>query len=64
MVSASDAIATCPRRLAKRMAGVLGLQIIDADFAGPRFAVSAVRRAGHADAGIDWLIAAVRTAVL
>jgi len=64
MVSASDAIATCPRRLAKRMAGVLGLQIIDADFAGPRFAVSAVRRAGHGDAGIDWLIAAVRTAVL
>ena len=64
MVSASDAIATCPRRLAERMAGVLGLQIIDADFAGPRFAVSAVRRAGHADAGIDWLIAAVRTAGL
>jgi LysR family transcriptional activator of mexEF-oprN operon len=63
MVSASDAIATCPRRLAKRMAGVLGLQIIDADFAGPRFEVFAVRRAGHADAGIDWLVAALRNAV-
>jgi len=63
MVSASDAIATCPHRLAERMQGVLGLQIIDADFAGPRFAVSAVRRTGHADAGIDWLLAAIRTAV-
>lgn len=63
MVSTSDAIATCPRRLAERMAAVLGLQIIDADFAGPSFAVSAVRRAGHADPGIDWLLAAVRAAV-
>lgn len=63
MVSTSDAIATCPRRLAERMAGVLGLQIVDADFAGPRFDVSAVRRAGAADAGIDWLLAAIREAV-
>jgi DNA-binding transcriptional LysR family regulator len=62
MVAASDAVATCPRRLAERMAGVLGLQIIDADFAGPHFEVSAVRRTGHADAGIDWLTAAVRAA--
>jgi DNA-binding transcriptional LysR family regulator len=64
MVSTSDALATCPRRLAERMAGVLGLQVIDTDFAGPRFKVSAVRRAGHADAGIDWLTAKVRDAVL
>jgi len=64
MVSASDAVATCPRRLAERLAGGLGLQIIDADFAGPRFDVSAVRRAGHADAGIDWLVSAVRATVL
>src|SRR5262245_17158203 len=63
MVSASDAIATCSRRLAERMAGRLGLLIIDADFAGPRFEVWAVRRGGHADAGIDWLIGAVRAAV-
>jgi DNA-binding transcriptional LysR family regulator len=64
MVSASDAVATCPRRLAERMAGVLGLQMIETDFAGPRFAVSAVRRIGHADAGIDWLLAAVRDGVI
>lgn len=63
MVSTSDAIATCPRRLAERMAGILGLQIVDADFAGPRFTVSAVRRARHADAGVDWLLSAVRRAV-
>ncbi len=63
MVSASDAIATCPRRLAERMAVSFGLQIIDADFAGPRLTISAVRRAGHVDPGIDWLIGAVRQAV-
>jgi DNA-binding transcriptional LysR family regulator len=63
MVAGSDAIATCPWRLAARMAGPLGLQVIDADFAGPRFTISAVRRAGQADAGIDWLLAAVRTAL-
>lgn len=63
MVSTSDAIATCPRRLAERMAGVLGLQVIDADFAGPRFDVSVVRRAGTADAGITWLLASIREAV-
>jgi DNA-binding transcriptional LysR family regulator len=63
MVSASDAIATCPRRLAERYARSLGLQIIDADFAGPHFTVLAVRRAGHADTGVDWLLAAIRTAV-
>ena len=63
MVSTSDAIATCPRRLAERMAGFLKLQVIDADFAGPRFAVSAVRRLGDADPAIDWLLGAVRAAV-
>jgi DNA-binding transcriptional LysR family regulator len=63
MVATSDAIATCPRRLAERMAGFLKLQVIDADFAGPRFAISAVRRAGDADPGVDWLIGAVRAAV-
>ena len=63
MVSASDAIATCPRRFAERMAGGFGLQIVDADFAGPRFTVSAVRRMQHADAGVDWLLSAVRRVV-
>jgi DNA-binding transcriptional LysR family regulator len=63
MVSASDAIATCPRRLAQQQARMLGLQIIDAKFAGPRFAVSAVRRSGHADPGIDWLLTAIRAAL-
>ena len=62
MVATSDAIATCPRRFAQRMAGLLKLQIIDADFAGPRFTVSLVRRSGDLDPGIDWLIAAVRSA--
>jgi DNA-binding transcriptional LysR family regulator len=63
MVATSDAIATCPRRLAERMAGFLRLQVIDVEFAGPRFAISAVRRSGDADAGIDWLVDAVRAAI-
>ncbi len=63
MVATSDAIATCPRRLARRMAGDLGLQVIDYAGAGPAFTVSAVRRAGQPDAGIDWLISALRASV-
>jgi len=63
MVSTTNAIATCPRRLAERQARGLGLQIIDADFAGPRFQILAVRRAAHLDPGLDWLLTAVRAAV-
>src|SRR4030095_1045862 len=43
IVSISDAVATCPRRLAERMACSLGPQIVDADFAGPRLDVAPVR---------------------
>ena len=63
MVAASDAIATCPRRLAERLAPTFGLQILDAAFAGPRFRVSAVRRSDSADPGLDWLVTAIRRAV-
>ncbi|HSH99263.1 MAG TPA: LysR substrate-binding domain-containing protein [Reyranella sp.] len=63
MVATSDAIATCPRRLAERMAPGLGLQVIEYAAAGPRFTVSAVRRAGDTDAGINWLRTAIRGAV-
>jgi len=62
MVSTTDAVATCPRRFAERQAPVMGLQIIDADFAGPRFKVSAVRRLGEADPGISWLLDVIRAA--
>lgn len=63
MVAASDAIATCPRRLAQHLAKPLGLQVIDIAFASPRFTISAVRRAGHVDAGLDWLLASIRAAL-
>jgi DNA-binding transcriptional LysR family regulator len=65
MVAASDAIAECPERLALRYAGKLGLQIIDAPAetgAGRPHAVQAVRRAGGADPGVDWLLEQVRLA--
>src|SRR5262249_20891184 len=63
MVATSDAIATCPRRFAERLAPTLGLQVIDADSSGPRFSVSVVRRTEHPDPGLDWFVAAIRTAV-
>lgn len=63
MVAQSDAIATCPRRLAERQAKLLGLQVIKPPFEPNTIRVTAVRRAGSDDAGIDWLLAQIRKAV-
>ena len=63
LVSASDAIATCPMKLAQRQAKVLGLQVIAAPFLQNRITVSAVRREAANDAGADWLLRQVRKAV-
>jgi DNA-binding transcriptional LysR family regulator len=63
VVAASDTIATCPLRLAKSLAGRLGLQAIRAPFLQDRIPVYAVRRAGSADAGVDWLLEHIREAV-
>ncbi|WP_312165100.1 LysR family transcriptional regulator [Phenylobacterium sp.] len=62
MVAASDAIATCPRRLAERHAAMLGLQVLDPPFEPMRLSVEAVRRAGTEDAGVDWFLGQVRAA--
>jgi DNA-binding transcriptional LysR family regulator len=56
MVSESDVLADCPRRLAERFANRLDLQVIDPPFAPFRFTVQAVRRAEAPDAGVDWLM--------
>lgn len=63
IVARSDAIATCPRKLAERQARLLGLQVIKTPFEPYAIEVSAVRRAGSQDAGIDWLLGQVREAI-
>lgn len=63
IVASSDAIATCPRKLAERQAGLLGLQVMKPPFVSNTIEVSAVRRAGSEDAGIDWLLGRIRDAI-
>ncbi len=62
MVAASDAIASCPRRLADRLAGPLGLQVIEMNWDGPGFPIHCLRLAGRPDPGLDWFTAQVRGA--
>jgi DNA-binding transcriptional LysR family regulator len=62
MVSTSDAIACCPRRLAERLAPVLSLQVMRTPYVSSTFRVTAVRR-DNPDAAVDWLADQVREAV-
>jgi len=59
LVSQSDVLAESPRRLARRFADRLGLQILDPPFPPFRFTVQAVRRGDAPDAGVDWLLARI-----
>jgi DNA-binding transcriptional LysR family regulator len=63
MVSQSDAIATCPMKLAKRQARVLGLQVIAAPYLQDQISVFATRRSSGSDPGIDWFAQQVRNAI-
>ena len=62
MVSSSDVISSCPRRLAERVASVLDLQVLDAPYHAPPFSVSVVQRSAGEDSGVDWLVEQVRQA--
>lgn len=62
LVASTDGIATVPRRLAERHAGMLGLQVIDPPFEPFRIHVSVMRRSGISDAGADWFLDQVREA--
>lgn len=62
IVSQSDAIADCPRRLAKRFAKQLGLVALDPPYQTAPFRIEALRRADTRDEGVDWLIAALKRA--
>ncbi len=63
IVSESDVLADCPRRLAERFARRLGLQVLIPPFKPFVFDVQAVRRADAPDAGVDWLLARIAAAV-
>lgn len=63
MVSTSDAVADCPRRLARRYADRLDLQMLELPVSTPPLQVSVVRRAGDRDPGVDWFLDAIRAAV-
>ncbi|MBS0471385.1 MAG: LysR family transcriptional regulator [Proteobacteria bacterium] len=63
IVAASDAIATCPRRLVERQAKLMGLQVLNPPFVPNEIEVKAVRRAGIEDAGLDWLREEIKVAV-
>ncbi|MGA0599930.1 LysR family transcriptional regulator [Caulobacter sp. KR2-114] len=62
MAAVSDALVTCPRRLAERQAPLLGLQVLTPPFAQKPFTVHAMRREGP-DPAVDWLLEKIRTAV-
>ena len=55
VVSASDAIATCPQRLAERMATRFGLKVLDTPFETTPIRVYGARRRNYQDEGVDWL---------
>ncbi len=63
IVSATNAIADCPGRLARRHAARLGLQIIEPPYEAAMAPVLAVRRVNANDPGVDWLLDQVRAAV-
>lgn len=63
LVSQSDVLADCPRRLALRFAARLGLQVLDPPFPAFHFKVQAVRRAEPPDPGVDWLLDRIVEAV-
>ncbi|HLI67910.1 MAG TPA: LysR substrate-binding domain-containing protein [Caulobacteraceae bacterium] len=62
LVSTTNAMADCPRSLARRFAGPLGLQVLEPPFGRFRFTVQAVRRANAADPGLDWFMGRVAEA--
>lgn len=64
LVASTDGVATCPRLFAQRHAAKLGLQVLDPPFEPDVISVSAVRRAGLRDEGVEWFLDQVRQAAL
>lgn len=64
MASSSNALVTCPRSLAEAVADRLQLQILDLPFELEPVEIVAVSRSESNDAGVEWLLQTIRTAVL
>ena len=62
MVSSSNALVECPRRLARKYARKLGLQVLDPPYPKFRFRIEAARRSAD-DPGVDWLVERVKAAL-
>jgi LysR family transcriptional regulator, mexEF-oprN operon transcriptional activator len=63
IVATSDALATCPRRLAEFHAPVLGLQVLAVPGDSPIVEVSVLRRSGDPSPEITWLREELRAVV-
>ena len=63
LAASTDGLATCPRRLAERHAGKLGLQVLDPPFEPHTHLRLDHAAAGVEDAGVDWFLERVREAV-
>ena len=63
LVATTNALADCPRSLARRYADRLGLQVLDPPHQPFRFTVQAVRRADVTDPGLDWFMNRIAEAV-
>jgi LysR family transcriptional activator of mexEF-oprN operon len=63
IVSGTDVLADCPRRLAVRLADTLGLQVLDPPTMPFPFTIQAVYRKDAGDEGVDWLLARLDEAV-
>jgi len=62
IAAATDAVATCPLRLARSQAKVLGLQVIVAPFLIHKITVSMVSRNDKSDEAVAWLSDQIRKA--
>lgn len=63
LVSTTDVLATCPRRLAQRQAPVLNLRLLDPPWHSPPFTVHVARRRQGRDPGVDWILDRVLEAI-
>jgi DNA-binding transcriptional LysR family regulator len=63
IIAQSDALADCPKSLALRHAGRLGLQVVTPPFEPFEFKIHAVHLASQVDRGRDWLIAKLTASI-
>lgn len=59
IASSTQLIAECPRRLAEKYAGPLGLQILDVPFGDEMREVLAMKRPGSGNTAQDWLMSKI-----